>query len=85
MSSENRAPLDANTSKGLTTGFFIVVLGAVEVGVVYALLAFDTPVALWAWRATETWPGRLMLAAIGLAVIVVSMIMILTLAERRKR
>jgi len=82
--SDDQASQNANASKGPTTGFFILVLGAVEVAVVYALLSVDSPIAVWAWRATETWPGRLILAAIGLAVICVSMITILTLAERRK-
>jgi hypothetical protein len=54
------------------------------VAIVFALIVLETPFSRFARQAAETWPGRLMLASIGLAVIVVTMIILLTFVERRQ-
>jgi hypothetical protein len=59
-------------------------LGVFEVAIIYVLLVLETPISNWARREAETWPGRLLLAVIGLAVICMTMIVVLTLAERRR-
>jgi hypothetical protein len=71
-------------SGGPTTGLLILAFGAAEVAIIVALLALETPVSHFARQAAETWPGRFMLASIGLAVIVVTMIILLTIVERRQ-
>lgn len=70
--------------RGLTTGVLLLMLGAFEVAIIYVLLAVETPISNWARREAETWPGRLLLAVIGLAVISTTMIVVLTFAERRR-
>lgn len=72
------------TRGGLTSGVLILLLGAFEVAIIYGLLALDGPIAQWARGAAESWAGRFLLAAIGLAIIIVTMIVLLTILERRQ-
>ena len=72
------------SSGGPTTGLLILGVGAAEVAIIFALIALDSPVSGFARKAAETWPGRFILASIGMAVIVVMMIILLTIVERRQ-
>lgn len=59
--------------------------GSVEILVVYLLLALDSPLAAWANRAAESWPGRFALAALGWLLISVVMIVVLSVTEARAK
>lgn len=70
--------------RGPTTGLLILAFGAAEVAIIFSLLVIETPVSRFARQAAETWPGRFVLASIGLSVIIVTMIVLLTIVERRQ-
>lgn len=70
--------------QGPSTGLLILAFGVAEVAIIFALVGLETPVSHFARQAAESWPGRIMLASIGLAVIVITMIILLTIVERRQ-
>lgn len=77
-------PRSAPEPGGPNSGTIILALGAVEVAIIYLLLVVDSPVANWARRMSESWPGRLALAAVGITVICAGMFVLLTILERRR-
>jgi hypothetical protein len=66
-----------------TSLIILLALGGAEVAIIYAALVFDTPLRLFANRAADSWPGRVMLASLGWGIISVGMIVLLTIVERR--
>ena len=60
--------------RSIATPLVILSFGAVQVGIIAALLVIESPVQRLALRASESWPGRLALAAVGLTIINVLMI-----------
>ena len=69
--------------RGPTTGLLILLFGVAQVVIIFGLLVFDNPLGAWARRQAETWPGRIILAAIGWGVLSASMVVVLTIVERR--
>lgn len=75
---------DHGPRRSIATPVLVLILGLVQAGIIYALIAVDSPVSAFARRAAATWPGRLLLATIGMLVITVGMITLLTFLERRR-
>jgi len=74
---------DSTPNRGPTTGLLVLLFGVAQVAILFGLLVVDNPLGSWARRQADTWPGRILLAAIGWGVISASMIVLLTIAERR--